>query len=184
MGQKDQDRGRGTYMSTIDIARAYNNFRSDLLDWPLLCIITGTLQRGKSLRCVQNCDRMGTQKQKCIGWFDMHWKCWRTQWMHELLLLNICVLSASSFHAFLLSAFLQHGSGFSSRLDTDRSTFIHNGSEKEYKFKWPVYSFEKAKIYSNYKWHTGWKSFLYYIDMYQARPFMYNKNASRYSNRF
>lgn len=29
--------GTGSYMPTIDIERAYKNFRSDPLDWPLLC---------------------------------------------------------------------------------------------------------------------------------------------------
>lgn len=29
--------GPGSYMSTVDISRAYKNFRSDPLDWPLLC---------------------------------------------------------------------------------------------------------------------------------------------------
>ena len=30
--------GRGAYMCTVDIARAYKNFVSDPLDWPLLCL--------------------------------------------------------------------------------------------------------------------------------------------------
>ena len=30
--------GNGAYMATIDIAHAYKNFRSDPLDWPLLCM--------------------------------------------------------------------------------------------------------------------------------------------------
>ena len=30
--------GSSTYMSTVDIARAYKNFLSDPLDWPLLCV--------------------------------------------------------------------------------------------------------------------------------------------------
>lgn len=29
--------GRNSYMSTVDISRAYKNFRSNPLDWPLLC---------------------------------------------------------------------------------------------------------------------------------------------------
>lgn len=32
-----KDMGRHAYMSIIDISRAYKNFRSDPLDWPLLC---------------------------------------------------------------------------------------------------------------------------------------------------
>ena len=30
--------GRGSYMFTVDVARAYKNFRLDPLDWPLACI--------------------------------------------------------------------------------------------------------------------------------------------------
>lgn len=30
--------GPGAYMSTIDISRAYKNFKSDPMDWPLLCM--------------------------------------------------------------------------------------------------------------------------------------------------
>ena len=30
--------GRGAYLCTVDIARAYKNFVSDPLDWPLLCL--------------------------------------------------------------------------------------------------------------------------------------------------
>ena len=32
-----QDMGAGSYMFTVDVARAYKNFRLDLLDWPLAC---------------------------------------------------------------------------------------------------------------------------------------------------
>lgn len=35
---KIKDMGSNSYMSTVDIARAYKNFRSDPLDWPLLCM--------------------------------------------------------------------------------------------------------------------------------------------------
>ena len=33
--------GPGAYMSTIDLQRAYKNLRSDVLDWPLLCLKWG-----------------------------------------------------------------------------------------------------------------------------------------------
>ena len=36
-------RGTGTYLSTIDVSRAYKNFVSDPLDWPLLCFAWGGL---------------------------------------------------------------------------------------------------------------------------------------------
>lgn len=32
-----KESGKNSYMSTLDISRAYKNFRSDPLDWPLLC---------------------------------------------------------------------------------------------------------------------------------------------------
>ena len=32
------DMGKGAYLSTIDVSRAYKNFTSDPLDWPLLCM--------------------------------------------------------------------------------------------------------------------------------------------------
>ena len=32
-----REMGRGTFLSTIDVSRAYKNFLSDPLDWPLLC---------------------------------------------------------------------------------------------------------------------------------------------------
>lgn len=35
--EKVKELGPGSYMSTVDISRAYKNFRSDPLDWPLLC---------------------------------------------------------------------------------------------------------------------------------------------------
>ena len=31
--------GKGSYLSTIDVSRAYKNFVSDPLDWPLLCLM-------------------------------------------------------------------------------------------------------------------------------------------------
>lgn len=34
---KVREYGHNAYMATVDIARAYKNFRSDPLDWPLLC---------------------------------------------------------------------------------------------------------------------------------------------------
>lgn len=35
--EKVKEMGPGSYMSTVDISRAYKNFKSDPLDWPLLC---------------------------------------------------------------------------------------------------------------------------------------------------
>lgn len=35
--EKVKEMGSGFYMSTVDISRAYKNFSSDPLDWPLLC---------------------------------------------------------------------------------------------------------------------------------------------------
>ena len=32
---------RGVYLATLDISRAYKNFVSDPLDWPLLCLLWG-----------------------------------------------------------------------------------------------------------------------------------------------
>ena len=39
--------GSGAYMSTIDLQRAYKNLRSDVLDWPLLCLKWGGGGGGK-----------------------------------------------------------------------------------------------------------------------------------------
>lgn len=35
--EKVKEMGHGAFMSTVDISRAYKNFKSDPLDWPLLC---------------------------------------------------------------------------------------------------------------------------------------------------